>query len=146
MHMITRKYHACDHFKEKTTTITTDTYMRYQSQKCFFAASKQWQRDCLNSSRKDPIKEHYLSLSLSTKYFESWKWSGSFPHEVQPAPSSLAKSSMHFAGLGPGIWSFNNSDIDQVSNEVLKRKRRFFPWIYHEKSLRHKMCCFKLVA
>jgi hypothetical protein len=36
---------------------------------------------------------------------ESWKWSGSFPHEVHPEPNSLAKSSMHLGGLGPGINS-----------------------------------------
>lgn len=57
-------------------------------------------------------KFHHLRpsfLPFSIKYLESWKWSGSLPQDVQPAPNSLAKSSIHFTGLVPGIWSHSSS-------------------------------------
>lgn len=51
----------------------------------------------------------WLSNYFSEKYMVSWKWSGSFPQEVHLGNNSLAKSSMHLEGLGPGIYSESNS-------------------------------------
>lgn len=57
---------------------------------------------------------------FSKKYFESWKWSGSFPQEVHPAANSLPKSSMHLLGLWPGMYSDNSSvTVKDTSKEFI---------------------------